>query len=168
VGVLRVEHGLVQNPALGSFLLWRFATGYVEDRSDAAGPPLSLCFLVLPMIYHEATREIVRGTRKNTGLRGFAAKFTSSKFQQSDDLLSLHERVEVMREGSLDALRMGIAYRLISVDSETGEIHPLSRTKPRRHVAGSVRALVAESEKVGAWFARLTPFEVASTLKVQF
>lgn len=168
VGVLRAEHDQVQNTALGSFLLWRFAIGHADTKDDAAGPPISLCFLVLPMIYHEATRELVRKTRKGTGLRGFAAKFASSTFQQSDDLLALHERALIMRPASLEAIRMGVAFRLISIDADSGEVHPLTRSMPRRHVSQSVGDLVKQGEKIGAWFAQLTPFEVASTLKVKF
>ena len=97
-----------------------------------------------------------------------AAKFGSTEFRQSDGLLALHGRVERMRASSLEALRTCVAYRLVSVNVAAGAIHPLTRTSPRRNVPESVRQLTREGEKVGAWFAQLTPFEVASTLKVRF
>jgi Family of unknown function (DUF6521) len=164
---LRQDAIHVQNPALGAFLQWRYATGYFEARGDAQGSPLVLAFLVLPLLLHEETLELIAGTNKPSGLRGFAGKFGSSRFRKSDVLLGLHERTRAMRPLSLTSLRMGIAYRLVSIDKQRNLL-PLSRTSPRTLVPTSVRSLVKNAEKLGAWSAELTLFEIASILKVGF
>jgi hypothetical protein len=46
---LNEEVHQVQNPALGAMLVWRYVVGYHKARSDAAGCPLPLLFLVLPL-----------------------------------------------------------------------------------------------------------------------
>ena len=160
-----VQH--VQNPALGAFLQWRFATGYTNARTDAAASPLALAFIVLPILFHEETLQLLASTNKPSGLRGFVAKFSASKFKKADVLLGLHERVGAMRELSLASLRMGLAYRLVSVDKE-GNLLALSRTPPRALIPITIRALVTNAEKLGGWVAELTLFEISTILKVRF
>ncbi len=42
------ELDIVQNPAIGAYLIWQFALGYQEDGAE--GVPIPLAFLVLPML----------------------------------------------------------------------------------------------------------------------
>ena len=168
MGHLSRDHQLVQNPALGALLQWRFATGYTDVRNDAPGVPVALVFLVLPVLLHEPTRSLLTATQRRSGLRGFAAKFASSRIQQSDILLALHGRVDQTRELSLQSLRMAMAYRLVTLDKSSGTVIALSRAEPRAYISTSVRPLTRNAEKLGDWFSRLTPFEIASILKVRF
>ena len=167
MSVLRAEIDNVQNPGLGSFLIWRFVSGYQEKVNDGSGTPLLYAFLVLPLVYNKQVREIISGTQNRTGLRGFAAKFGQANSQYSDKLLSLHSRVDVMRAVSLESLRMAIAYKLVALDSERGVLFSLSQTMPRRHIEADVRDLARQSEKIGKWFSMLTPFEVLTILKIR-
>jgi hypothetical protein len=162
---LNQEIELVQNPAFGSLLEWRFVVGYSEERADASGCPLPLIFLPLPLVLHASTLAIVEGTR--VGLRGFAAKFADGK-GENDVLLSVHERARVMRPLSLDSLRMGIASRLIHVDPDTGLLHALTRTMPKGRLADEARLASRNAEKLGRWCAGLTLLEIASILRVRF
>ena len=68
----------VQNPALGSTLLWRFACGYTEHHKTSDAPPLPLLFIVLPILFHRETFEILKRTNRPTGLHGFADKFSQT------------------------------------------------------------------------------------------
>jgi hypothetical protein len=168
--MLRLSEDLrhVQNPALGALLQWRFAAGYAEARNDAAGSPLVLAFVILPILFHQETFDFLAATNRPSGLRVFASKFASSTNRKSDLLLALHERTDAMRDLSLRSLRMGLAFRLVSVEPMRGWLLPLSRTEPRAQIPTTVRPMVTNAEKLGAWFSQLTPFEVASTLKVRF
>jgi len=168
VSRLRRDHELVQNHALGAFLQWRFATGYSAATDDAAGVPAAQVFLVLPILFHEPTFEILASTNRPTGLRGFAAKFGSSKERASDLLLSIHDRVDRTRELSLTSLRMGMAFRLLTVDRPTGTVLSLTHSEPRAFVPEAIRPLSRNAEKLGEWCSRLTGFEISSILKVSF
>ena len=66
------EVDLVQNPALGALLLWRFARTYQGEVAREV--PLHLAFLVLPMVLHQGSRNEIVSTRKASGLTLFAAK----------------------------------------------------------------------------------------------
>ena len=66
------ELDVVQNPAIGAYLIWQFTLGYQEDGAEVA--PIPLAFLVLPMLLHRQTFDEVASTRKASGLTLFAAK----------------------------------------------------------------------------------------------
>ncbi len=80
----------IQNPALGAAVLWRFSCGYVEAHPEGGLPRLPLLFVVLPMVLHQATAELLRRTRPSSGLRAFAAKFGDSQVSKQDLLLQIH------------------------------------------------------------------------------
>jgi hypothetical protein len=155
----------VQNPALGAALVWRFCCGYVETQRVSAPPPLSLLFLVLPIVLHEATSEFVKRTYKSSGLRAFAAKFGDSSVSKQDLLIQIHDRSIRWRKLSLNSVELAVAGRLLKL-TDNGDIIPLSRTKARG-LPDDVKQLMDLAEKLGAWFGELTVHEIVSTLKVK-
>src|SRR4051794_16082812 len=106
MGHLNKEARAIQNPAFASLLLWAFCSEYYEQHTTHGGPPISLMFIVLPMVLHEETRKLIDGTNPSSGLRFFADKFTSSQVSQSDALASLHRRTQITRKLTLEALRI--------------------------------------------------------------
>ncbi|TKB82884.1 MAG: hypothetical protein E8D44_10315 [Nitrospira sp.] len=166
MNVLADEVRLVQNPALGAVLLWRFVSGYWEGHQQRSSTPLPLCFLVLPIVLHEQTAVFVKSTHKTSGLRAFATKFGESKISKQDLLLAIHERAKAFRELTLESLQLALSAKLVHLDLN-GEIFPLSRTRPQVGVPDTVKPLLKESEKLGYWFSQLTLHEIASILKVR-
>src|SRR5690606_20768502 len=108
-----------------------------------------LLFLVLPIVLHLATVELLRRTRPSSGLRAFAAKFGDSQISKQDLLLQIHERSVRWRKFSLQSIELAAAGRLIQL-SEEGDVIPLSRTKARG-LPDEVKRLLADAEKLGAW-----------------
>jgi Family of unknown function (DUF6521) len=155
----------VQNPALGATVLWRFCCGFVESHAAGNAPRLPLLFLVLPIVLHQATAELLRRTRTNSGLRSYAAKFGDSSISKQDILLQIHERAIRWRHLSLQSIELASAGRLVHL-SEAGEVIPLSRTKARA-LPDEVKKLLADAEKLGKWCGQLTLHEVTTTLKVK-
>jgi hypothetical protein len=155
----------IQNPALGAAALWRFCCGYVEAHPTDDPPYLPLLFLVLPVVLHRATAELLRHTRPSSGLRAFAAKFGDSQVLKQDLLLQVHERAVRWRPLSLQSIELAAAGHLIQL-SERGEAIPLSRTKARG-LPDEVKQLLADAEKLGLWCGQLTLHEVTTTLKVK-
>lgn len=154
----------VQNPALGAVVLWRFCCGFVESHPTGDAPRLPLLFLVLPIVLHQATAELLRHTRKGSGLRAYAAKFGDSSVSKQDVLLQIHERAIRWRRLGLQSIELASAGRLVHL-SEAGEVVPLSRTKARA-LPDEVKQLLADAEKLGKWCGQLTLHEVTATLKV--
>jgi hypothetical protein len=155
----------VQNPALGAAVLWRFCCGYVEANPEGDSPRLPHLFLVLPIVLHQATAELLRRTRLSSGLRVYAAKFGDSTICKQDLLLQIHERTIRWRRLSLQSIELAAAGHLVHL-SEDGEVIPLSRTKARA-LPNEVRQLLADAEKLGKWCGQLTLHEVTTTLKVK-
>ena len=62
----------MSNPALTSVLLWQFAKSY--EKENETGPPLSLCFIVLPIVMSRLTVETFTGTNIRTGFLTWLAR----------------------------------------------------------------------------------------------
>jgi|ERR1017187_1419227 hypothetical protein len=157
----------VQNPALGAGLLWRFACGYIESHSTRDPVPLPLAFLVLPIVFHERSEELVAGTQRASGLRAFAAKFGNSDNSMQDVLLAVHGRMLALRNLTRESLQVALATRLLSLET-TGTLVALSQTRAIAGIPDDVRHLMRSAEKLGHWCSLLTIHEVATTLKVRF
>ena len=168
MATLNEEVHHVQNPALGAMLVWRYVVGYQKARSDAAGCPLPLLFLVLPILLHQETLAHVQSTRPGTGLRGFGATFGTSSNNESDVLLALNDRAGALRQLSLESLRVAVGARMLTVDSVTAGTHELTRTMPKAGIPEHIRDLARNAEKLGQWCGALTVLEIASVLRVRF
>lgn len=155
----------VQNPALGATILWRFCCGYAEAHPTGDPPPLPVLFLVLPIVLHQATTELLRRTRVSSGLRAYAAKFGDAAVSKQDLLLQVHERALRWRSLTLQSIELATAGRLLQL-AEDGTVFPLSRTKARG-LPDEVKQLLADADKLGTWCGQLTLHEVTTTLKVK-
>lgn len=157
----------VQNPALGSTVLWRFACGYTESNATSSHPPVPLLFIVLPIVLHRETFELLKATQRLTGLHGFADKFSKADVGKSDVLLSIQPRASTFRRLTWESLQIGIRSQLLTISTSEGTIIPVSRTNPRG-VPDSVRPILSNAEKLGTWCGELTLFEIGTILKVGF
>lgn len=155
----------VQNPALGAAILWRFCCAYGTTHPANDAPALPILFLVLPIVLHQATAELVRRTRPSSGLRAFAAKFGDTTVSKQDLLLQIHDRALRWRALTLQSVELAAAGHLIHL-TVTGEVIPLSKTKARG-LPDEVKRLMSDAEKLGAWCGSLTLHEIATTLKVR-
>lgn len=155
----------VQNPALGAAVLWRFCCGYSDAHPSSEPPRLPLLFLVLPIVLHQATAELLRRTRVSSGLRAFAAKFGDVAVSKQDLLLQIHERALRWRPLTLQSVELAAAGRLLQL-MDAGEVVPLSRTKARG-LPDEVKQLLVDAEKLGVWCGQLTLHEITTTLKVK-
>lgn len=165
--ILAQETQNIQNPALGAGLLWRFACGFTESHRTSDRVPLQLLFLVLPVLYHKATGEFVKSTLKASGLRAFAAKFGESKASKQDLLLAIHDRSIRLRPLTLQAIKIALGTRLISIQPD-GTVIALSQTKGASGIPADAKQMMKDAEKMGAWCSQLTLHEIATTLKLRF
>ena len=144
------------------------ARGFREGSGVHSGMPLSLAFLVLPIVLHSATYRLVAGTMKKSGLRYFADKFGDSQNAQSDLVLAIQKRAISLRPITFESLDLMLHSGLAILDYKKGE---LSATDSLTRVLGLIQAekeLHRDSEKLGYWFGLLTPFELTMILKVAF
>lgn len=155
----------VQNPALGAAILWRFCCAYVATHPTGSAAPLPTLFVVLPIVLHQTTAELLRRTRPSSGLRAFAAKFGDSAVAKQDLLLQIHQRSLRWRTLTMQSIELAAAGRLIHL-VDSGEVIALSKTRPRG-LPDDVKQLMSDAEKLGTWCGSLTLHEITTTLKVR-
>lgn len=165
LSTLNREASFVQNPALGAVLLWRFCAAYSASHPSNEYPVLQLNFLVLPILLHRETFEEIKWTK--AGLHTFADKFARSDNSKSDVLLGIQDRVVQFRDLTLESLRIAIQCRLVTLIASTSRVVTLSSATPSG-VKPSVQSLITNAEKLGAWCAPMTLFEIENILKVAF
>lgn len=151
---------LVQNPALGALLLWTFGRSYQQEAIGKT-PQLPAFFLVLPMVYHAATLKHITSTYPSSGLVQVAKKLG----EERELLIAIHGRAMKMRDLTLASVATGISSTLLHLDYKTGYVRsnearpPRSPERLKYHISGA--------EKLGRWFARLTPEQPFSLLWVE-
>lgn len=161
-GLSEIE--IIQNPALGSYLLWHYGQEFQKDHEIPS--PVLLSFLVLPLLLHKPTVKLVASTFKRSGLSLFAAKYGENR----EDLLALQGRAAALRPLTLQSLAIGASTKLLTVNYEAGTMRAnqlgdgvKAPTLPER-----LKALAPAAEKLGHWFATSGPHQVAMTLRVEF
>ncbi|MGJ8534878.1 MAG: three component ABC system middle component [Alphaproteobacteria bacterium] len=151
---------LVQNPAFGAMLLWKFGKAYQKEKINEL-PEFHCLFLILPLLLHAETLEYIRSTNQSSGLPQLIKKLG----EQRELLLAIHSRALRMRELTLESIGAGIASRMLHLDYETGRFRsndarlPVAPQRIKHHVMGA--------EKLGRWFARLTHDQIFALLRVE-
>lgn len=152
--------GLVQNPAFGAIVLWKFGQGFQAEKIDAL-PPLNSFFLVLPIILHAETLEIVRSTYQSSGL----AKFVSKVAENRERLYAIHERAVALRGLTLESVAAGISSQLLSVNYESAAVRANELKLPM--LAEGIKIHLVGAERLGRWFSRLPQGQVFKLLQVE-
>lgn len=150
----------IQNPALGSAIIWKFSQGYCPKDSALEGVPLALAFIVLPMLLHEATRDQIAST--NAGL----FKFTDKYRDKYDLLFSIQDRILAMRELSRKSISMGISSGLLTLVPNDGALWPADVKQPK-NLTNSIQSLLKNAEKLGCWSRQVSLFELTKTLHLE-
>lgn len=151
---------LVQNPALGALLLWRFGKSYQEERLIEPAL-LHSFFVVLPLLYHAPSLERIRTTYDSSGLSQFAKKLSDER----ELLISVQERTLKMRELTLSSVAAAISSGLMHLTYDTGRLRsnevrpPKPPERLKYHIAGA--------EKLGHWFGRMTLDQAFALLWVE-
>lgn len=167
---LRDEINLINNTALGAYLLWTFTLSYQKEQEVNEAPPGILLFLVLPMLYHQPTLDFLDSTRQVTGLAKFSEKFLSTAHKKSHLLLGVHSRTLEMRELSLHSMNVAIIKSLLTVVPKTGRVIAFEEklVGKLRGIPPIVKKMGRNAEKLGCWFSQNSLREISFYLKVFF
>jgi len=145
-------------------LLWRCASAYSASSNRREPIPLPLLFLVLPILLHQETAELVTSTLRASGLRKFVEKFQLAAQSKTDLLLAIGPRAQGMRNLTAEALGIAVLCRVLAFEDNAAKAFSLSETQPG--IPHSVRPLLGGAEKLGAWFAGSSLYEIALLLQV--
>jgi len=151
---------LVQNPALGALLLWRFGKSF-QQETVAEVPILHLYFLILPILFHSQTLEYVRSTFPSSGLAQVVNKLSANR----EELYSLQDRVRQMQELTLASVASGVASRILTIDYQSSKLRSNDVRPPA--VPERLKYHIKGAEKLGQWFSRLPAAQVFALLQVE-
>lgn len=149
----------VQNSALGAVILWSFGRGYQEEALGRL-PLLHFAFVVLPIVLHRPTLELVTGTNQSSGLGKFVEKFERNR----EDLMAIHDRALVMRRLTLEGVSTGISAGLLSVVYDYGRMR--ANEASIRRPTERIKPYVSAAGKLGRWVARVPASSVFSLLRI--
>lgn len=155
------ELDLVQNETLGAYALWAFASAY--QIKSARNVALPLAFLLLPLVLHEDSRQMILATRLESGLPVLTSKLSQSR----EDLFSIHRRAVLLRELTMQSVLVAARARLVRVMWESAQLQPLAATG-RPKSPERIKWLEPCSTKLGQWFAGMKDEEVARLLRVDY
>jgi Family of unknown function (DUF6521) len=158
------EIEIVQNPALCAFVLWRFGLGFQSEDERPATLPLA--FIVLPLVLHRPTLDLINSTRKASGLALFVGKLG----EQRELLVAVHERALALRHLSLQSIGLGVASRILTLDYDAATLraNTLEPDAEKPKLPERIRDFSGAADKIGYWFSKVTLNQVASMLVVDF
>jgi hypothetical protein len=156
------ELQIVQNPSLGGYAIWQYGLGFQAESSQRSS--FLLAFLVLPILLHRPTLQLVLSTRKGSGLALFASKLG----EEHENLLALHSRALALRQLSLQSIAFAVNGGLITIDYENALFRSNTLAKKAPVLPERTKNMAAASQRIGFWFSKMSIHQIASTLRVQF
>ena len=161
---LNREIYLVQNPAIGAAILWRFICGYYDSDSESRQVPFPLLFVVLPIIFRADLREVISSTNKSSGLQKVSEKLFAN--ERADLFCSLQNSAEQYKKITLSAVNIAVDAKLINLSCKTALIIPIQAKTSK--MPKSSENLLKQAEKLGMWCSSLSLHEISRLLKVRF
>lgn len=155
---------LVQNPAIGAAILWRFTCGYYEANKEFREVPFPLLFLVLPIVFREDFRNVIGSTYASSGLQKVAKKLYDTKC--NDWFFNIQDLAVQYREITLKSFKIALQTELIDISCETAMVVPIQIKKSG--FPSTSDDLLKIAEKLGKMCAPLSLHEISVLLKVRF
>lgn len=155
---------LIQNPAIGAVVLWRFVCGYYSAANEDKPVPFPLIFIVLPIIFREDLRNIISSTNKSSVLQKLSEKLFYNK--KSDLVYSLQNISKLYRELTLSSFNIAIRSKLISISCEKALVIPIQTELCKMPKSSEI--MCKSSEELGFWCSSLSLKEISLLLKVRF
>ena len=144
------------------------AVGYSSSHERADATPLPLLFLVLPILLHKETADLVISTRRASGLRQFVEQFQLAAQNKTDLLLAIAPRAQAMRPLTAGSMGIAVLSNLIAIDETSGKALAVSQTPAAVGIPQSVRSLLSAADRLGFWFSQVSEYETALLLQVKF
>lgn len=156
------EQRVVQNTGLAAEALWQAANDAYVAKGRVEGVAFPLVFLVLPLVFHKRTAEILARRQQSGAIfKAIAA--------DREIVVGLQARMEALAGRTLDALSIGFASGLLVLDvSKDRQIIPGRRTAPVVHVTEEVRTILSAAKRIGFAFAEMTTEQLSTHLDIRF
>ena len=154
------EYGLVQNPALGSLCLWAFIRRYWEDKQRVIGVSLVLTPFVLPITFHRDTVELLHRRHFDGGLLHALADDRSFP-------VALQQRTESMVNQTFEALNVGFAANLFTLERSDDTLTPNRLSRPQFGNDRLCREMIETAERLAHWFFMYPLSQICAYLQIR-
>lgn len=157
------ELDLVQNTGLASEILVTAAVAYYKEKNAVNGLPVPLSFLVLPLLFHRRTVDVIKN-RKGRGVLYKAIK------EDREIPVGLQHRMESLFDRTLSAYSLAISANMLMIDLEAVELIPLIRTIPGTALPAtkSAKDIFVAAGRLGKAFAESSVEEIIKITEVVF
>lgn len=155
---------LVQNPAIGAYLIYHFVKGYYANKQKNV--PIHLLFIVLPFMFDEACRQAAISFNKNKGISKLVDKINNGN--KTNSIYLINKKAIKLKECTWDSINIAMASSLIDFDFETAEAFVLNDTVKEPRFNETLSKMIKASEKIGFVFADSNLIELCSYLNVRF
>ncbi|ORR87843.1 hypothetical protein BGP67_25430, partial [Escherichia coli] len=109
---LEKEAWEINNQAMCSYMLWIATLAYYQKQKEPIHP--SRLFCLFPFILYSDTRNVLLSSKGS--LKSYLAKFSNSKAISGDIPLSIHFRIDIQKNKTLDALIVAFDSGLLVID----------------------------------------------------
>jgi Family of unknown function (DUF6521) len=166
-GSLLQEYEIMQNPALGANAIWAFTQGFFA-RPPEELRSLTLWHLVtiLPLIYHDTSRNMILKKREASGLRSILERDSKRSIAQNETVFNINNRIKALEGRTFRSLNLALACNIV----ELGEGHFFSNVpfKIPNTTLDESKDILKAANKLGRWAGGMSDFEYLTILGVDF
>ncbi|RGU35944.1 hypothetical protein DWW78_10065 [Alistipes indistinctus] len=155
---------ILQNPALGALAIWGFVQGYQEKIQEqkligkSPIPLLEYVFFVLPVVYNQEMRQLVKRSYK----------FSTLIEKNENIILDLQERAEKMRLQTLECLNLAFSKKILALDIPNHAIKLFTTNGIPRNWRGQyIDEIIISATRLGKFFAQNTEKTIQTTLNIR-
>lgn len=184
MATLAEEYNEWNTPIVGAYLLWRFASEYVECHPGHQAPSfLHLCIVSVLLRWSVYSNEIPHAK----SLHAYAARFIKKdkdvgatkgngkrkeKEYNADRLEAIHYKIKELLPFTLKSVNMAVSRKLLVWDVDNARLEPLKigKLKPGTSLLSktSVQKLGNHAATLAKWMASLELSTIAFDLGVKF
>lgn len=143
-----IEYANLLNPAFCAILLHSSIKGYQKEKNS--GMPYPLVFLVLPIVLHRSTRDVLP--------KKIVTKLHSWLQERPEVRVGFGERTKHLVPYTKEALSFGMQTKVINIDSQGNLIWVQRKLKDTSTISWSKEAETTrcykKSEFIGRWLAQ--------------
>ena len=150
---------LMQNPALGTCCISKFIESYSSIKGR--GPKLPLTMVVLPIVFHRQSVDILQRRALSGGL-------LNAKVQNPTLGAGLQERMVEMTDQTLKSVSMGLTLGLFGYNPVTCDLIALRAKIEGPKFPTAVRPLIWTADRLGRWMAEMQIPTFCSHLNITF
>jgi len=155
------EQRIIQNTGLAAEIHWQVVKEAYENNRREEGVALPLVFLVLPLVFHRRTAQLL-ATKKQPG--------AIYKLIEDDRevLIGLQERMQALYDRTVQALSIGFSTGLLKFDQQKQQLLPGVKSLQVEHVTDDVKTILKSAKRVGQTFSELSLVQILTVLEVRF